>query len=155
MQARYPQFFQPDPAAAATVRRIAGTGSYADSRGPPDLDIAAARKYKEFGWALNWDSTAQFPWHGDWAPTAADGFADEWLSCFAHAPPDGHTNEGCHNASYAEIGSWYRHITAMGKAVGAEFSSCQYGNLFEFGWNVKKAWPNKDGPGRLGAVKRP
>ena len=52
------------------------------------------------------DSTAQFPWHGEWIPTAADGFSEQWVSCFAHGPPDGHTDEGCHNVSYAEINSW-------------------------------------------------
>ena len=126
---RYPPFFAPDPATATTMRRIFGTGAYADLRGPPDFDASAAKKYKEFGWALNWDSTAQFPWHGEWIPTAKDGFGPDWVSCFAHGPPDGHTGEGCHNASYALINSWYEHIRAMGKGAGTEFSSCQYGNL--------------------------
>ena len=30
-------------------------------------------------------------------PIGADGFEDQWLTCFAHGPPDGHTNEGCTN----------------------------------------------------------
>ena len=66
-------------------------------------------------------------WHGEWLPTAADGFGESWLTCFAHGPPDQHTNEGCKTVSYAEIDSWYRHINKMGAAVGTEFSSCQYG----------------------------
>ena len=45
----------------ATMKKIAGTGSYADSRGPADMSLAAAKKYKDYGWALNWDSTARFP----------------------------------------------------------------------------------------------
>ena len=58
-----------------------------------DLDESAAQHYKQLGWALNWDSSARFPWHGEWIPTAEDGFGEQWLSCFAHAPPDGHANE--------------------------------------------------------------
>ena len=93
------------------------------------MSLDAAKKYKDYGWALNWDSTARFPWHGEWLPTAADGFGESWLTCFAHGPPDQHTNEGCKTVSYAEIDSWYRHINKMGAAVGTEFSSCQYGAL--------------------------
>jgi|EP01049_Picozoa_sp_SAG25_P010296 hypothetical protein len=122
---RYPRFFEPHPATAATMARIFGTGAYADLRGAPDLDEAAAEKYRSFGWAMNWDSSARFPWHGEWIPTADDGFSETWLSCFAHGPPDGHTAEGCMNVSYAEIAGWYRHINAMGKAAGTQFSSCQ------------------------------
>lgn len=160
MHQQYPRFFQPDPSTHETLQRIAGTGSYADMRGIEDLDEEAARHYKQLGWGLNWDSTARFPWHGEWIPTAEDGFGEQWLSCFAHgillvlwslyfptkqvsflrtlcctcshtvvdvgsAPPDGHANEPCMNVSYSEINSWYRHINAMGKRVGTNFSSCQ------------------------------
>ena len=118
------------------MKKIAGTGSYADSRGPADMSLDAAKKYKDYGWALNWDSTARFPWHGEWLPTAADGFGESWLTCFAHGPPDQHTNEGCKTVSYAEIDSWYRHINKMGAAVGTEFSSCQYGALQDSRWNL-------------------
>ena len=58
------------------------------------------------------------------------------------------------NVSYAEINGWYRHINAMGKAVGTNFSSCQYGNLFEFGWDVAKAWPNKQVDCSAAAIAR-
>ena len=92
------------------MKKIAGTGSYADSRGPADMSLDGAKKYKDYGWALNWDSTARFPvrpqtltdgssstvsflfyrpcltpsrgeqWHGEWLPTAADGFGESWLT---------------------------------------------------------------------------
>lgn len=151
---QYPRFFQPDSSTHETLQRIAGTGSYADMRGTGDLDESAAQHYKELGWALNWDSSARFPWHGEWMPTPEDGFGEQWLSCFAHAPPDGHAHEPCMNVSYPEIDSWYRHINSMGQAVGTNFSSCQYGNLFEFGWNVKQAWPNKHVDCSAAAVSR-
>lgn len=143
MARQYPTFFEPNPAALETARRVSGTGSYADLRGADDFEPSAAQLYADFGWAMNWDSTARFPWHGEWMPTAEDGFGEQWVSCFAHGPPDGHTHEGCKNVSYAEIDSWYRHINKMGLAVDRNFSSCQYGNLFEFGWNVEKAYPDK------------
>jgi hypothetical protein len=143
-RSRYPRFFEPDSAAVAsgTMERIAGTASYADLRGPPDFAPEAAAHYKSFGWGLNWDSSARFPWHGEWMPTATDGFGpDEWLTCFTHAAPDQHTHEPCTNVSYAQLQSWYAHIHSMGESVGSSFSSCQYGNLFEFGWQVKAVWP--------------
>ena len=46
------------------------------------------------------------------------------------------------NASYADIASWYSHIRQMGEEAGAQFNSCQYGNFFEFGWNVEQIWPD-------------
>ena len=144
------RFFAPDPSTAATMKKIAGTGSYADSRGPADMSLDAAKKYKDYGWALNWDSTARFPWHGEWLPTAADGFGESWLTCFAHGPPDQHTNEGCKTVSYAEIDSWYRHINKMGAAVGTEFSSCQYGTPQDSRWDL-----TQDSSGRLAAGREP
>ena len=46
------------------------------------------------------------------------------------------------NVSYADIASWYSHIRQMGEKTGAQFNSCQYGNFFEFGWNVEQIWPD-------------
>jgi len=66
MQKRYPPFFEPDPAAAATAQRVYGTASYADSRGAGDMGPAAAAHYKRMGYMMNWDSTARFPWHGEY-----------------------------------------------------------------------------------------
>ena len=148
LRSRYPRFFEPHPAAASALRRLSGlSASYADLRGPADLDAQAASEYKRMGWGLNWDSSARFPWHGEWAPTAADGFDTGahhgWLTCFAHDAPDSHTGEGCKNVTYGDLSSWYAHIRRMGEEVGARFSSCQYGNLFEFGWNVRSVWPAK------------
>lgn len=73
---------------------------------------------------------------GEWIPTAADGFNESWLTCFQHDSPDGHKNEGCREASYADIASWYENQKKMG------FRTCVYGNLFEFGWSVAANWPN-------------
>jgi len=78
-------------------------------------------------------------------PTAGDGYNSSWLTCFAHAPPDHHTNEPCSLASFAALASWYEHQRSYG------FSTCAYGNLFEFGWNVTGVWP----PGRADCSQPP
>jgi hypothetical protein len=39
------------------------------------------------------------------------------------------------NVSYAEIKGWYDNQRSHG------FHVCQYGNLHEFGWQVKNVWP--------------
>ena len=112
-----------------------GPGSYADLRGPIDFPAADAPHYAAMGYRLNWDSTARFPWHGDWVPTDADGFnGHNWTSCFAHDAPDGHLNEPCSTFSYAEISGWYAHQRALG------FRTCNYANLFQFGWSTKAVW---------------
>lgn len=126
---RYPSYFEPRVDLRA-VFNISGTAAYADLRGPVDLDAAAARTYREFGWRLNWDSTARFPWHGEWAPAASDGFDYRaWLTCFSHVAPDGHQGEPCSNVSFPELSSWYEHIRSSGAEAGTTFSSCQYANL--------------------------
>ena len=75
-------------------------------------------------------------------PTEADGFKSQWLTCFTNESPDQHSTEGCMNVSYTDIASWYSHIRQMGEKTGAQFNSCQYGNFFEFGWNVEQIWPD-------------
>jgi hypothetical protein len=137
MQERYPAFFSVHPNATATAKEVYGTGSYGDLRGGRDIGPADAEHYKKMGYKMNWDSSARFPWHGEWMPTAADGFNDTWTTCFTHDAPDGHLHEKCQNASYAEIAGWYENQRALG------FQTCSYGNLFEFGWHVPSAWPNK------------
>lgn len=135
LQARYPGFFEPNEMAAATAASVFGTASYADSRGPSDMDAVGAAHYKKMGYMMNWDSSARFPWHGEWIPTAADRFNSTWVSCFDHVAPDQHQHEGCMNVSYAEIKGWYDNQRAHG------FNVCQYGNLFEFGWDLSAVWP--------------
>ena len=137
MQRRYPAFFSVDPNATATAEEVYGTGSYGDLRGAGDIGPADAEHYKKMGYKMNWDSSARFPWHGEWIPTAADGFNESWTTCFSHTGGDGHQKEGCKNTSYGEIAGWYENQRALG------FHTCSYGNLFEFGWDVAKAWPNK------------
>jgi hypothetical protein len=112
-----------------------GPGSYADLRGPIDFPAADAPHYAAMGYKLNWDSSARFPWHGDWVPTDADGFnGKNWTSCFTHDAPDGHLNENCSTFSYAEISGWYAHQRSLG------FRTCNYANLFQFGWNTAEVW---------------
>eukprot|EP01065_Artemidia_motanka_P042405 TRINITY_DN568_c0_g1_i6.p1 TRINITY_DN568_c0_g1~~TRINITY_DN568_c0_g1_i6.p1 ORF type:complete len:582 (+),score=175.74 TRINITY_DN568_c0_g1_i6:80-1747(+) len=133
MQQRYPAFFNANE--SVDTAALEGTASYADQRGPADLTPELAALYRRMAYNLNWDSTARFPWNGEWIPTAADGFNSTWLTCFTHEPPDGHAGEGCANVSYSDVAAWYQHQRSNG------FSTCVYGNLFEFGWNVKAAWP--------------
>lgn len=123
---RYPAYFLPNASTVTTLSKIQGTASYADLRGPVDLDPHAVATYAKNLWRFNWDSTARFPWHGEWAPTAADGFDVDgnWTTCFAHAAPDAHTGEPCTNVSYADLAAWYSTIREAGAF------SCAYGNLF-------------------------
>ena len=115
MQRRYPDFFSVHPNATATAKEVYGTGSYGDLRGGADIGPAAAEHYKKMGYKMNWDSSARFPWHGEWMPTAADGFNDTWTTCFTHDAPDGHVHEKCMNVSNAEIAGWYENQRALGK----------------------------------------
>jgi len=133
LNAQYPEYFEPNPEAHALDWE--GTGSYGDLRGPADFPAADAPHYAAMGYKLNWDSSARFPWHGDWVPTDADGFnGKNWTSCFTHDAPDGHLNENCSTFSYAEISGWYAHQRSLG------FRTCNYANLFQFGWNTAEVW---------------
>jgi len=139
LNARFPGWFEPRPRAHALDWE--GPASYADLRGERDFPAADAPHYAAMGYKLNWDSTARFPWHGEWVPTDADGFnGRNWTSCFAHDAPDAHVDEKCATVSYAELSGWYAHHRALG------FRTCNYANLFQFGWNTKRAWTT-DGVG--------
>lgn len=120
---RYPAFFSPH-VSLSRMAQISGTASYGDIRGQRDLSTRDASVYQAGAWALNWDASARFPWHGEWAPTAADGFLgpdghSSWLTCFRHVKPDGHFAEGCENVSFTDLKDWYQHIRDAGS------SSCQ------------------------------
>ena len=139
LNARFPAWFE--PRADAHALDWEGPASYADLRGASDFPAADAPHYAAMGYKLNWDSTARFPWHGEWVPTDADGFNGlNWTSCFAHDPPDAHVDEGCGTFSYAELSGWYAHQRALG------FRTCNYANFFEFGWDAAEAW-NPSGAG--------
>lgn len=124
---RYPAFFK-SKVSPERIAKISGTASYGDIRGPQDLSAQDASVYQAGAWALNWDSSARFPWHGEWAPTAADGFLgpdgnSSWLTCFTHGKPDGHFAEGCENVSFADLKGWYQHI----RDVGSSSCQCKFG----------------------------
>ena len=189
------RFFEPDPSTAATMKKIAGTGSYADSRGPADMSLDAAKKYKDYGWALNWDSTARFPvrpqtltdgasstvacippmFHSKPWRTVARGVAADrrrrlWreLADVLRARPAGPAHERglqdgvlrrdrlvvpAHQQDGRCCGHGVQQLPVRCVARLSLESGCvveipaivlrRAGNLFEFGWNVKQAWPHK------------
>lgn len=126
-QSIYPSFFHP----AVNTSMVDGPGSYADLRGPPDINASAAERYRGYGYTFNWDSTARFPCHGEWIPTAQDGYNETWLTCFAHAAPDHHTNEPCSTTSFTEIASWWvgRVALKLGRVTPAARCPVPFGLL--------------------------
>lgn len=58
----YPEFFVAN--SSVDLTDIEGAGSYADLRGPADMNETDAQHYRDMSYKLNWDSSARFPWHG-------------------------------------------------------------------------------------------
>lgn len=67
-------------------------------------------------------------------------YKEPWDNCFIHPTYDKQPTP--FEVNYSWINSYQTSLMDAGTQVGATFSTCTYGNFFEFGWNVSDGgWP--------------
>jgi hypothetical protein len=90
---------------------------------------------------INWDAVFPYPYHGVWMPYRPF-YSEPWENCFIHPTYDEQPTP--FEVNYSWINSYQASLMDAGTQVGAAFSTCTYGNFFEFGWNVSDGgWPRE------------